>query len=62
MHFGRRAFGVGNDDKRVDFEIRELAVDVDSVQSCYKIDEDVVDTFGHFFKQYGRNLIVRWVL
>ena len=50
MHFGGRAFGVGNDDKGVDFEIRELAVDVDSVQSCYKIDEDVVDAFGHFFK------------
>lgn len=58
MDLGGCAFSVGDDDKRVDFEICELAVDVDSVQSCDKVNENIMDTFGDFLQQRACNLIV----
>lgn len=61
VHFGRRAFSVRYDDERVDFEVCELAVDVDSVQSCDKVNENIVDTFWNFFQQRACDLFVGWV-
>jgi hypothetical protein len=43
--------GIGDDDKRVDFEICKLAVDVDSIQSCDEINEDIVDTLRDFLQE-----------
>ncbi len=58
MDFSGCAFSVRNDDERVDFEVCELAIDVDSVQSCDKVNENVVDTFGNFLQQGACNFLV----
>ena len=58
MDFGGCTFSVRNDNERVDFEICELTVDVNSVQSCYEVNENVVDTFGNLFQQCTRNLVI----
>ena len=58
VDFGGCTFSVRYDNKRVDFEICELAVDVNGVQSCYEVNENIVDTFGDLFQQCARNLLV----
>ena len=37
---------VGNDNEGVDLEVGELTVNVDSVETGYEVDEDVVNTLG----------------
>jgi len=54
--------GVGNDDERVDFQVGELAVDVDSVQARDEVDENVVYALGDLLEKCGSDLIVGWIL
>ena len=54
--------GVGNDDQRIDLEICELAVDVNSIQSCDEVNEDIVDTLRNLLQESCGKLFVRGVL
>lgn len=51
MDFGRGGVSVRNDDERVDLEIGELAVDVDSVQARDEVDQDIVDALWDLLEQ-----------
>jgi hypothetical protein len=46
---------------RVD-NVRELAVNVDSVEARDEVDEDVVDTLRNLLEESGSNLLVGGVL
>lgn len=54
--------GVGNDHKRVDLEVGELAVDVDSVETGDEVDQDVVKTGRNLLEQRRGNLVVGGIL
>lgn len=58
VNIGGGGIGVGNDNKRVDLEVGELAVDVDGVQTGDEVHQDVVDTLGHLAQEGGGNLLV----
>ena len=49
---------VGDDNKGVDLEVGELAVDIDSVQALDEVDEDVVDTRGNLLEEGSSELLV----
>lgn len=38
--------------------VRELAVNVDSVEAGDEVNEDIVDTLGNFLEESGSNLLV----
>lgn len=42
--------------------LRELAVNVDSVETGDEVDEDVVNTLGNLLQKSGSNLLVGGVL
>ena len=42
---------VGDDDQRVDLEVGKLAVDVDSIESCDEIYQNVVDALGNLLQE-----------
>jgi len=53
---------IGDNDERVDLEVRELAVDVDGIQASDEVDEDVVNALGDLLEESGSNLLVGRVL
>jgi hypothetical protein len=53
---------IGDDNKGVDFEVGELAVDVDRVQPGDEVDEDVVNALGDVLEERGSNLLVGRIL
>lgn len=53
---------VGDDHQRVDFQVGELAVDVDGIQAGDEVHQDIVDTLGHLVQQRSGNLLVGGVL
>jgi hypothetical protein len=62
VYLSRCSCGVGDDDQRVDFEVCELAVDVNSVQSCDEVNKDIVDTLGNLLQERCSKFLVRRVL
>lgn len=58
MHRGGGGILVGNDDKRVDFEVGKLAVDVDGVEAGNEVNQNVVDALGDLAEQGLRDLVV----
>lgn len=62
VNLSRGGISVGDDDERVDLEVGELAVDVDSIQAGNEVDEDVVDTLRNLLQKSGGNLVVGRVL
>lgn len=62
MDFGRGAFSVRDNDKRVDFKIGKLAIDVDGVEAGDEVHEDIVDTLGDVFQESRGNLLVGGVI
>lgn len=62
MDLGGGGLGVGDDHERVDFEVGELAVDVDGVETGDEIDEDIVNALGHVLQQRRGNLVVGGVV
>ena len=61
MDFSGCGISVGNDDQGVDFEISELAVNVDGVEAGDEVHKDIVDTFGDTLQQSGGKLFIGWV-
>lgn len=49
---------VGDDNKGVDLEVGELAVDVDSVQTGDEVDKDIVNALGDVREESRGNLLV----
>ena len=62
VHVRGRDVLVGDDDERVDFEISELAVDVNGVEARDEVDEDVVHALGDLFEEARGDLLVAGVL
>jgi hypothetical protein len=54
--------GIRDDDKRVDFEVCKLAVDINSIQSCDEVDEDIVDALRDFLQESRSKFFVGGVL
>jgi hypothetical protein len=55
------SFGVGNDDEGVYFEVCELTVDVDSVQSRDEVNEDIMNALWNLLQESCGKLFVRGV-
>jgi hypothetical protein len=62
VDIGRGDLLVGDDDERVDLEVSELAVDVDSVQAGDEVNENVVYTGGDLAEEALGDLLVAGVL
>jgi hypothetical protein len=62
VNFCGCSLSVGNDDKRVDLQVGELAIDVDGIETGDEIYEDVVHTLGDFLEECGSNLVVGGIL
>jgi hypothetical protein len=54
--------GIRDDDKRIDFEVCKLAVDINSIQSCDEVDEDIVDALRDFLQESRSKFFVGGVL
>ena len=62
VDIGRSGIRVGDDDQGIDFEVGELAVDVDSVEAGDEVNEDIVHTLGNVLQKGGRNLLIGGVV
>jgi hypothetical protein len=58
VDFGGGSVGVGDDDKGVDLEIGELAVDVDGVQTDDEVEQNVVDALWYILQESLREVLV----
>lgn len=77
MNFSRSLILVRDDNERIDFKVsdyvrkrgitsgmcvlRELAVNIDSVQPGDEVDENVVHAFGNLLQQSAGNGFVGWI-
>jgi hypothetical protein len=59
---GRSSIGVGNDNERVDLKVGELAVNVYSVETRNKVNQDVVNALGDFAEKCGSDFLVGGVV
>ena len=62
VDFGRSSIGVGNDNERVDLKVGELAVNVNSVETRNKVNQDVVNALGDFAEKCGSDFLVGGVV
>lgn len=62
VHFGGGTLGVGDDDQGVDFEVGELRVHVDGVETGDEVNEDVVNTLRDLVQEGLGDLLVGGVV
>jgi hypothetical protein len=62
MHIGGGTLSVGNDNKRVDLKVGELAVNVDGVEAGDEVHQDIVNALGYLAQESRSNLLVRGVV
>lgn len=60
-HFGGGGILIWDGNQWVDFQVCELAVYVDGVESGDEIDKNVMDTLWYLRQESSSNLVVRWV-
>lgn len=62
VDLSRGGISVRDDDERIDLEVSELAVDVDSVEAGDEVNEDIVNTLRDLLQESSGNLVVGRVL
>lgn len=62
VHTSGGTLSVGDDHQGVDFEVGELGVHVDSIETGDEVNQDIVDTLGHLVEQGLGNLLVGGVV
>jgi hypothetical protein len=62
VDLSRGAIGVGDDDEWVDFEVGELAVDVNGVEAGDKVNQDRMHTLGNVLEEACSDLLVAGIL
>jgi len=62
VNLSRSFIRVRNNNERVNLKVCELAINIDGVESCNEVDQNVVYTLGDLFQQSCSKFFIGWVL